>query len=368
MEPLDMRINAPAAYTYSWLRMNQTDLPGIAMEGGCTLTAEVPREVEESALALPAGILTGAGGDMDRLVAQAGVQARIYTAKQGRTGGGALRLHFTYGDAGMEYDPRKKSDTKITGKLDALGLVLEAGSELTVVMDYASPAEASGLAGIQVKAEVGENALLRLVQIQRLGKGFTLLHDTGVRCADGGRVELVRLILGGKNTYDGCKVALEGDVSCLDAAIGYLVSGDGHLDMNYEAVHTGKKTRCEITASGVLRDRAFKLLRGTIDLKNGCSGAVGNEVEDVLLMDDTVHNQTIPVILCAEEDVVGNHGATIGRLDEGLIYYLQSRGMEREAIYEMMAKAKIDSVIKKIPDRTTLRNFFPALAPKEDEA
>ncbi len=123
--------------------------------------------------------------------------------------------------------------------------------------------------------------------------------------------------------------------------------------MNYNAYHTGKKTECEINASGVLRDEAFKIFRGTIDFQEGCSGSVGSEMEDVLMMDDGVSNQTIPLILCGEEDVSGNHGATIGRLDEKLMFYMQSRGMNTEEIYEMMARARIDAVIRKIPDEKT---------------
>ena len=75
-------------------------------------------------------------------------------------------------------------------------------------------------------------------------------------------------------------------------------------------------------------------------------------------MDRTVRNRSIPVILCSEEDVVGNHGATIGRLDEDMIFYLASRGMETEAIYEMMAKAKLDSVIRRIPDEEVRRGLL----------
>ena len=81
-------------------------------------------------------------------------------------------------------------------------------------------------------------------------------------------------------------------------------------------------------------------------------------------MDETVRNRSVPVILCAEEDVVGNHGATIGRLDENVVYYLESRGMERDAIYEMMAKAKLDAVLRKIPDEA-VRN---ELLGTEDDA
>ena len=42
----------------------------------------------------------------------------------------------------------------------------------------------------------------------------------------------------------------------------------------------------------------------------------------MLLLSNDVVNQTIPLILCAEEDVEGNHGATIGKLDDELLFYL----------------------------------------------
>ena len=73
------------------------------------------------------------------------------------------------------------------------------------------------------------------------------------------------------------------------------------------------------------------------------------ESPDVLLLDDGVQNQTIPLILCAEEDVEGNHGASIGSLDDELIFYLESRGISEEAAYELMAKARLKAVCKKIP-------------------
>lgn len=73
---------------------------------------------------------------------------------------------------------------------------------------------------------------------------------------------------------------------------------------------------------GALRDGAKKIFRGTIDFKTGASDSVGNELENVLMLGDDVENKTVPVILCSEENVVGNHGATIGELDEDTMFYL----------------------------------------------
>ena len=70
----------------------------------------------------------------------------------------------------------------------------------------------------------------------------------------------------------------------------------------------------------------------------------------MLLLGDDVINQTIPLILCAEEDVQGNHGATIGRLDDELLFCLCSRGMSHEAASEMITRARLDAVCRKIGD------------------
>ena len=137
---------------------------------------------------------------------------------------------------------------------------------------------------------------------------------------------------------------LKGDRSSFKAHIGYLGEKDQYLDMNYIARHLGKKTESLMESNGVLNENAFKLFRGTIDFVKGSVGAVGNESEDVLLLGDEVENQTIPLILCAEEDVEGNHGASIGELDEKTLFYLMSRGFTEEEAKKLIARSRLDAV------------------------
>lgn len=74
-----------------------------------------------------------------------------------------------------------------------------------------------------------------------------------------------------------------------------------------------------------------------------------------MLLSDDVVNQTIPLILCREEDVQGNHGASIGKLDDELLFYLCSRGFSEQEAVDMMAKAKIDALCRKIDDEDTVQ-------------
>ncbi|MBU5895455.1 SufD family Fe-S cluster assembly protein, partial [Vibrio cholerae O1] len=69
-------------------------------------------------------------------------------------------------------------------------------------------------------------------------------------------------------------------------------------------------------------DYAYKTLRETIDLVHGAKGSKGNEAETVLVASDNVMNETLPVILCDEDDVLGNHGASIGSIGPEQLAYL----------------------------------------------
>ena len=62
---------------------------------------------------------------------------------------------------------------------------------------------------------------------------------------------------------------------------------------------------------------------------------------------------TIPVILCAEEDVEGSHGATIGELDEETMFYFASRGIDQELAEDIMTKGKMEVLYRKINDEVT---------------
>ena len=65
---------------------------------------------------------------------------------------------------------------------------------------------------------------------------------------------------------------------------------------------------------------------------------------------DDVVNKTIPIILCAEENVVGNHGATIGDLDADTLFYFESRGIDRQEAQNIMLRANIEHVASLVND------------------
>lgn len=230
-----------------------------------------------------------------------------------------------------------------------LFFIAEPNSKLNVIVIFESLNASCGVSVHEIKAIVKDNASLNIYTANLLGEDFNTFHNCGSICKEKAAFSLVQVIGATAKTYYGGYTLLEGKKSSFVSDIAYYANKEQILDMNYVAKHTGRKTMCDMSAVGVLDDDAKKIFRGTIDFVRGCSGAKGNEKEDVLLLSENNVNQTIPLILCDEEDVEGNHGATIGKIDEEVMFYLASRGISKEEAERMMAKARIKAVCDSFP-------------------
>ena len=225
-----------------------------------------------------------------------------------------------------------------------------------IVVQYVK-VDSKALVDTQIKAEAG--ARLKLVQI--FDGSVQTVSRLNATLEDNASLELVLLALGGNDTVCETVAVLEGRKSSFKADVGYTLGSGDNLDINLIADHKGRKTDSQILVNGVLDGNASKTFKGTIDFKNGSAGSKGAEQENVLVLDEKAVNKTVPVILCAEEDVEGSHGATIGRIDDKQAFYMRSRGFDEQKLYELLARARLKQVIGAIGDRQTESRIYKAL-------
>ena len=229
--------------------------------------------------------------------------------------------------------------------------------ELSVVVDGCASAaddmaDTNGIAGSTIRVFAGEGARVILIRTQTLDEGFVDLDDMALFAAADARIEVRQTVLGADQSFTGLAGDLRGDSSRVDVDTRYLGREDQVRDFNYALRHHGPKSKCNLLANGVLAGKSSKTLRGTIDLVRGCRGAEGSERETVLLVDEGVRNKTVPVILCNEDDVAGNHGATIGHIRDDQQFYLASRGLSQEAAERLFVSAVVEQAAIDAPDDT----------------
>ena len=240
-------------------------------------------------------------------------------------------------------------------------ITAQENAEITVILDYTSVPKAAGFSSIKTKLIAKAYSKIHLVKVQLLGESFIQIDDTDFACDEGARIDVTQVELGGSKVFAQVKGNLNGYQSSFNSDTAYIVAKEQLLDMNYVVNHFGGRTDTKMRVKGVVNGNALKVYRGTIDFKRGCSGAVGDEMEEALLLSPSAINKSIPVILCDEEDVAGTHGSTIGRLGADELFYFQSRGISEAEAEKILTRAKVLSVASLIPDenvRSKIESFL----------
>lgn len=125
----------------------------------------------------------------------------------------------------------------------------------------------------------------------------------------------------------------------------YLGKEDQIIDLNYISELYGKESKADMDINGALRDRAKKIFKGDIDFKTGNVDGEGHQAEYCILLDDTARSKSLPMLLCTEEYVEGEHASATGKIDPESLFYIMSRGFSEHDAKKMIIKAKFNDMI-----------------------
>lgn len=326
--------------------------------------------LEEAALDVATAFETGIGADARAYLNFLARETMVFAAAKDAREQATIRVEAEAGEAAAA------SIDVVAAPGSTFDLVVALDATAAMGADDA----AAALAGTTLRVFAGSHARVN-VTVYALGiPAAKLLDDEGYVLDEAARVNVRHVVLGGELTVTGLAADVRGDTARLDIDTRYLASGSEQRDFNYVVRQRGRKTVSNMNATGVLTGTSKKVLRGTIDLVHGCKGSEGSEQETVLLASEGVDNKTVPTILCDEDDVAGNHGATIGHVRPEQLFYLESRGVSAEAAEALFIRAKLEDAALTAPDeriRASVLRLGEALipgftddidAPKEDAA
>ena len=234
----------------------------------------------------------------------------------------------------------------------------KAGANAQVIIVYdgwlsgseAAVSKPPVLSGVITKIYAEDDSKVHLSKIQLFGKNVNQIDDTQVVCGERAKVSLTQIELGGSHIDAGFHATLDGYQSSFYSDTAYICQNNQYLDMNQVVVHKGKKTVCDMKTHGTAKDDSVKTYRGTIDMVKGCAGSQGNEIETTLLLSPKAVVKAAPIILCGEEDIAAEHGSTIGKLSNEMLFYMNSRGIYQKTAEELLTNAKVTAAAASIED------------------
>lgn len=346
------RANVPAAQTWNRLRAN-------------SLSVSVPNHADAGTVYLPLPRL------FERIECGMGQEITDYVESQ------AFKSDFYNVPAHTKREePIVVAVSAAQNQCANTGIIVREGAEATVVIaafagnandggdapagsDANGDASASGDAlptsAALTRIVVETGAKLHLIEMLGVNENQQHLESVGLEIHQDAAVDVKQYALGGSTIGLGLTANLVGARARLDLNNRYHATHEETLDINHLVRMRGTSTRAQLTESGVLNEAAKKTLRATIDLVRGAKDAQGNEIETVMILGDDVVNKTMPVILCDEDDVAGNHGATIGSVSPEQLDYLAARGLSRQAAEQLFIRALFEDAIINAPEEISHR-------------
>ena len=338
------RANVPAAQTWNRLRAN-------------SLAVSVPDHADEGKVYLPLPRL------FERIECGMGQEVTDYVESQ------AFKSDFYSVPAHTKREePIVVAVSAAQNKCANTGVIVREGAEATVVIaafagdagdsdagDAPAGNDALPTSAALTRIVVEAGAKLHLIEMLGVNEGQQHLESVGLEVHQDAAVDVKQYALGGSTIGLGLTANLVGARARLDLNNRYHATHKETLDINHLVRMRGTSTRAQLTESGVLNEAAKKTLRATIDLVRGAKDAQGNEIETVMILGDDVVNKTMPVILCDEDNVAGNHGATIGSVSPEQLDYLAARGLSRQAAEQLFVRALFEDAIINAPEEISHR-------------
>ncbi len=229
-------------------------------------------------------------------------------------------------------------------------IVINASEEAqaTVVLKYETDKDLQGFHNGIVKVNANKNAKIDVILINLVnGQTDNFLSIENV-LEEQSNVKYTVVDFGGKNSITNYYSNIKGKKADSTINTIYLGKENQLFDINYVGELWGEQSNLDIDVQGAIKDNARKHFKGTIDFKRGCKKATGNENEYCTILSDTAKSIALPMLLCEEEDVEGNHSTSAGKIGEKELFYIMSRGFELKEALKLMLRAKFNKVLENI--------------------
>lgn len=122
-----------------------------------------------------------------------------------------------------------------------------------------------------------------------------------------------------------------------------------HQDTGGKMIHLAPHTTSKITSKSISKDGGRASFRGLVKVSRGGTHARSKVVCDALLLDPSARTDTYPVIETDERQVSIEHEATVSKIGEEQLFYLQSRGLSEEEAGSMVVSGFIEPLVKELP-------------------
>ena len=241
-------------------------------------------------------------------------------------------------------------NSKGMGQFERTLIIVDDDSELHYIEGCTAPTYAtSSLHAAVVEIYVGRNSKCRYTTIQNWAPNVYNLVTKRALVEENGTMEWIDGNIGSALTMKYPCCILKGDNStgtCISIAV---ASNNQIQDTGARMIHLGKNTNSKIISKSIARGGGNATYRGDVKIKEDATNSYSMIKCDTLILDKDSISDTIPTNIVSNNTSTIEHEATVSKINDANIFYLESKGIPKETCEELIVLGFLEEFRKELP-------------------
>jgi Fe-S cluster assembly protein SufB len=261
---------------------------------------------------------------------------------------------FVYVPAGVKVEMPLQAyfriNTENMGQFERTLIICEEGADVHYIEGCTAPVYSTdSLHSAVVEIACKPSSRVRYTTVQNWSQNVFNLVTKRAVAHEKATMEWVDCNLGSKLTMKYPSIYLLGR-EAHGEILSIAFAGDGqHQDAGGKIIHAAPRTSSSIFSKSISKDGGRATYRGLLEIADGATESRSKVVCDALLLDEDSRSDTYPTIRIDENDADVGHEATVSKIGDEQLFYLQSRGLDEEEASKMIVNGFIEPVTKELP-------------------
>jgi Fe-S cluster assembly protein SufB len=261
---------------------------------------------------------------------------------------------FVYVPAGVKVEMPLQAyfriNTENMGQFERTLIIAEEGADVHYIEGCTAPVYSSdSLHSAVVEIVAKPSARVRYTTVQNWSQNVYNLVTKRAVAYEKATMEWVDCNLGSKLTMKYPSIYLLGEEAHGEILSIAFAGAGQHQDAGGKIIHGAPKTSSSIFSKSISKDGGRATYRGLMEIADGAKESRSKVVCDALLLDEDSRSDTYPTIRIDENDADVGHEATVSKIGDEQLFYLQSRGLDEAEASKMIVNGFIEPVTKELP-------------------
>jgi len=261
---------------------------------------------------------------------------------------------FVYVPAGVKVEMPLQAyfriNTENMGQFERTLIIAEEGADVHYIEGCTAPVYSTdSLHSAVVEIMAKPSSRVRYTTVQNWSQNVYNLVTKRAVAQEKATMEWVDCNLGSKLTMKYPSIYLLGPEAHGEILSIAFAGAGQHQDAGGKIIHAAPRTSSSIFSKSISKDGGRSTYRGLLEVADGASESRSKVVCDALLLDEDSRSDTYPTIRIGENDADVGHEATVSKIGDEQVFYLQSHGLDEEEASKMIVNGFIEPVTKELP-------------------